>query len=519
MRGAWIGLIALICGACDDGDPMGDPGMPGADARTDQRVVDMGPPSLCVAQALAAQCPIGSAPQIIESGCVEGAEITDANGQTTGVCVRAGECLFVCNFTDPCPCGIDSISADRIVCTDCRDAAACGDAICDRGESSETCAVDCGERCVPANERCDGNARQECEDTGRWTTLACRDDQICQFGQAGRDVVTVCQTRISQSGGTFVGLGAATVGAGASADIRFQAQSFDGMGLRFIEGGARVLAERDGRLVLVDPSGMQDEVITPIDVGDTIVASERRVGFARQGARWPQLAEPFDETTRTVEVMVHDGAQARRGGMAISADGSRFAVAYAVGLDGADRLEPVLGVWDDAAQITHLLRYVDDAVVLSDAPAGAVALSEDGAMAAEARQDQIMIIWNVAERRFVHLIQTDVGEVTRLAMSTAGDDLVLVGGSAGVSLWDLSPADGDQPTRRWRIDLPGVQAVGIAPSSDVVVVVRNGSALILDAANAEERFSIRLRETVRHVDFDPNGGRLLLGNVIYSAEL
>ena len=47
----------------------------------------------------------------------------------------------------------------------------CGDAVCDRGENPQICPVDCGETCVADNERCKGNARQECEENGRWVKL------------------------------------------------------------------------------------------------------------------------------------------------------------------------------------------------------------------------------------------------------------------------------------------------------------------------------------------------------------
>lgn len=510
--------LSLALLACDSGGD--DPSASTVDRGTP---TDRGPvrmdagrdPTPCDRPELWAQCPVGSNPQVITSGCVEGSEITGPDGQTTGVCARSGECLFACNFEDPCPCGIDRVTAEGVFCSDCRDAAACGDAVCDRGENPQTCAVDCGETCVADNERCSGNARQECEENGRWATLDCRQDQVCQFGQAGQAVVTVCQTRIAMGGGTFPGFGAQDIEVVEdSRGIRFRETTFDGGGVRFVQGGTRVLVTRSNRFAIIDPRGEAPDQETNIATGADVVASPGRVV---RGGRWPQLSEFFDDTSRTVEAMVHDGANAAPGGVAISGDDRWLAAAFSVGLRGG-KSEPVIGIWRaEDGQINHLLRFVDEAVVQGEAPATAVALSIDGRAAVEARRGGLLIVWNVEERRYAHLIQSDTGEVSHLVPSVAGDDLLLVGGNDGVALWELSPADGGEPRRRWFVPSGPVTSLAISPDSLAVAVGGRGEVRILDAADASERFSITSNPAF--VDFDPRGGRLMVGSVIYAVSL
>lgn len=516
---ALAALLFALTGCDSDADA--DPPPTG---RVDQGVsVDRGPVAQdlgrdrtpCDRPELWAQCPVGSNPQVLTSGCVEGAEITGPDGEVTGVCARSGECLFVCNFEDPCPCGIDRVTAEGVFCSDCRDAAACGDAVCDRGENPQTCAVDCGETCVADNERCNGNARQECEENGRWATLACRDDQVCQFGKAGVAVVTVCQTRISMGGGTFPGFGAQAIEVQEeSGGIRFRETTFDGTGVRFVQGGERVLVTRSNRFAIIDPRGEAEDVPTNIATGNGVVASPERV--VRPG-RWPQLSEFFADTSRTVEAMVHDGAAANPGGVAISGDDRWLAAAFAVGLRGGS-LEPVIGIWRaEDGRLNHLLRFVDEAVVQGGDPATALTLSIDGRAAVEARGSGLLIVWNVEERRYAHLIQTDVGAVSHLIPSVAGDDLLLVGGRSGVSLWEMRPADGSAPRRRWFLPTDAVSSLAIAPDSGAVAVGTRGTVLLLDASDASERF--RITGNPSYLDFDPRGGRLMVGNVIYATTL
>jgi len=502
--------LLLLLAACDAASDTSNPTAT-ADAAGDvgPRTPDRGVASVCENQNLAAQCPVGSNPRVITEGCVEGAEFIEEDGTVTGVCARAGECIFACDFQDPCPCGIDRITPAGVFCTDCREAAACGDAVCDRGENPQICAVDCGETCVADNERCTGNARQECEENGRWTTLGCRQDQLCQFGQASGLVVTVCQTRISPGGGTFPGLGTQEVAVTAeSTGIRFRERSLRVPALRFVEDGARVLAVDRDRVVILDPTGATPDQTTNIVINQAIALSPTRV--VRAG-RWPQLSEFFDDTGRNVEAMVHDGAQALGGGLGLSADDRWLAAAFSVGLEGGPR-EPVLGLWRTTdGRLDRLLRYVDEAVIASQEPATAVAVSLNGAVAFEARPGGVVLVWNIEERKSVYLLQSQVGRVTRLVTSTAGDDLLLVGGDLALELWSMSGA----PTLQWR--RPGrVVALALSPDSQVVAVGDAAATQLLDAADARAIFPIG---TTGEADFDPHGGRLLVGNAIYTFQL
>lgn len=520
LRRAILGCLMLLSAPLTGCDADTDPRRPIDGGRLDAGAFDAGPDARrddtpCDRPELWAQCPVGSSPQVLARGCVEGAEIINDDGSTSGICARAGECLFACNFQDPCPCGIDRITNDGIFCTDCRDAAACGDAVCDGGEDPQTCPVDCGETCLAENERCDGNARQECEDNGRWATLACRADQICQFASADQKVVTVCQTRISMGGGRFPGFGQqARPVLEDSLGVRFRDTSFDGIGVRFVEDGARVLTVQDDRFVIVDPAGVEPDQPTNIISGRDIVASPARI--ARAG-RWPQLSEFFDDTSRTVEAMVHDGAQATHAAVALSEDDQWLAAAFAVGLPGVQP-EPVIGIWRASdGRLDHLLRFVDDAVVQGAAPATAVALGIDGKAAVEARANGVLIVWNVEESRFSHLIQSDVGTVTHLVPSVAGDDLLLVGGERGVELWAIEPEGGGDPQRRWIERTSRVQSLALAPDSSAVAVGTVERVLLLDARDASERF--RIAATPRFLDFAPAGGRLMVGDAIFATSL
>lgn len=527
-------LLMLVQGCAPTGDAEGTGGAGGevsADGggppgRLDAAVTQ----SSCFSLDLAAQCPVGSNPRIVTAGCVEGATVTDAEGNTAGLCTREGECLFVCDFQNPCRCGIDRITRDGITCTDCALTAACGDAVCDRGENPDTCPEDCGAVCTADAERCAGNDRQVCDENTRWSTLACRVDQQCDFGQLGAGVVTVCQTRISRDGGLFPGFGAQTEPVvGDSTAIRFRERALpDNLrALRFVAGGARVLAVEIGsnRVVVVDPLGEAPEQPTHItQTNGELVTSETHV--ARPG-RWPQVSDFFEDVSQNVEPMVHDGALAQGRGAGLSSDGSLLAAAFAVGLAGGEA-EPVLGLWRTAdGRIERLLRFVDRDLVASTGPATAAAVSINNQVALEARPGdanrgstgRVIIVWEVATGRYAHLIQADVGDVRALVPSVDGHDLLAIGGSEGVELWSLTP----EVRRRWR--KTGIGVTGLALSPDATTLAAglppanaNASPTTL-LLHADDGRTLQTLGTGGALDFHPAGGRLLVGNVIYGADL
>lgn len=181
----WTGLLA--CGllsllACDDG--------PGTGA------ADLGA-SGCVEADLVAQCPAGTSPVLgaqAESACsgAVGGVVEDALGQAAGQCYGAGSCRVVCRFDVPCRCGIASITGAGVECASCEGAAACGNGLCEGGETPDNCPVDCGMRCQPDERRCDGETLQACNLQGRWEALACPAGEACSVeagaAQCARDV-------------------------------------------------------------------------------------------------------------------------------------------------------------------------------------------------------------------------------------------------------------------------------------------------------------------------------------------
>ena len=68
------------------------------------------------------QCPNGSNP-IFESTaldeCNANGEITAADGSVTGACRGESSCRVVCQFVNPCACGVASITRDEISCQEC----------------------------------------------------------------------------------------------------------------------------------------------------------------------------------------------------------------------------------------------------------------------------------------------------------------------------------------------------------------------------------------------------------------
>lgn len=174
MMRLMYGLLACALVACDDAD-----GGPGGAAS-------------CEDSALIAQCPPGSDPQlgsVAEAMCsgAAGTVISDQSGAATGNCAGTSQCLVACTWASPCQCGVESVTRDAVACMPCGDAEGCGNGICDAGESPESCAIDCGMRCMSGESRCGNNGgRQSCNLQGIWEDLACPDGQFCEVraGQA-----------------------------------------------------------------------------------------------------------------------------------------------------------------------------------------------------------------------------------------------------------------------------------------------------------------------------------------------
>lgn len=140
----------------------------------------------CSEFALQDQCPVGSNPilgAMAESACggSASADLVTNSGSVTGSCQGSGSCQILCQFDSPCRCGVDRITRAEIVCTECPDDLT---------------------SCTPSSERCNGLAREICNQDGdRWDTIACgagascvpdgpdrtRCDDSCEAGTANCD--------------------------------------------------------------------------------------------------------------------------------------------------------------------------------------------------------------------------------------------------------------------------------------------------------------------------------------------
>lgn len=517
-------LALLLAGAPGCGtDSGGDPGS------ADSGVPDNNPnnPVPACLQGLAEQCPPGSRPIVEASatqaceGQVDG-ELRDGEGSVTGVCRTGARCTVICNFTVPCRCGVDRIDDTGVYCVDCSTAGACGNAQCEGGENVESCPIDCAERCEPDTERCNGSGRQECSETGLWEDVACRPDQTCEFGAGAAGIATVCQTRIAPSGGSYPGLGTLGVEVSTEAtDIRFVETnlsiSCDCAPKRFVSDGARVVAVRNQSVVIVDPSGTEPDAETSIEI-DGAAWSPALVAVH---ARWPQVGNFLDDTDRTLDALVHDGAYVElpgRRAVAIDRRSRVVAASFSLGYIADTRL-PTVAIWDAATgEIDALLRFADPGLSAGVSPGNALAFSPSGKLLAEGRQGGTIILWNVDEGREIRIIETELGSVQDLDFANRGaDELLVVAGHEQMSLWRLASGGAFEPERLW-IASHGANSVALAPDGSAIAAERDRErdTLLIDTVDGGD---LRTFDTTGPVHFDPRGGRLLAGGTIYSSTL
>ena len=103
----------------------------------------------CTAQlpSLGASCPVGFVPKLRSEATgtcdAKGEYKSGGSDQIAGTCQSEGACDFACIATGQvCPCGIESISRDKIQCrTDCP--SDCGNGKCDADETTASCPGDC----------------------------------------------------------------------------------------------------------------------------------------------------------------------------------------------------------------------------------------------------------------------------------------------------------------------------------------------------------------------------------------
>lgn len=179
-----VGLVAVLMLAFPGWGCMsaGDNGGNGGEERTPP---PGGGGTGCDFTALAAQCPPSSRPLFGEDAAVrcrqgiEGGEGYET-GLDAGFCGGQGLCVFACNFENPCDCGVDRVTTEGVFCVNCADASACGNGICEPGESPETCPVDCAPVCTSEDQRCNGTDVETCVG-GRWTREECQVGSACFF--------------------------------------------------------------------------------------------------------------------------------------------------------------------------------------------------------------------------------------------------------------------------------------------------------------------------------------------------
>jgi hypothetical protein len=455
-------LLSLVLWGCETSDDPADPGGAGGAPQPEPPVG-----SVCDVDVLVAQCPPGSLPIVEESqtrSCQGGAEITDDSGAVTGICRAAESCTFICNFSDPCRCGVDRITNEGVFCAKC--VTACGNAVCEGGEDPQSCPIDCAERCPPDAERCNGNHREVCEDNGLWTRLTCREDQRCIV--AADPVVqalTLCETRISQGGGTFDGMGSwhpVQVEDYSPARFPIANFAFGTFPLVFLDDG-RLLAIVDEQFAHVDLTDAAAPVITPLptrvpvrtDIQLPLVHSgvppRSNTGYLVSQTRmvhgdlFGQVWDIESGGLRNLEDFggyptdFQELAGIDFGPWAISPDGQRVAQAIGVPFNGVLRVSLI--VWNaETGNVYRILRFGEpgSGVDPEAVPTG-LYFSADGAalVAAYPRgEGSLLVIWDVAERRYARLFQSEVPNA-QLDASRAGDNRVLVYGDRTLEVWDL----------------------------------------------------------------------------------
>lgn len=525
MKALTIVCLGLGLGvwACDDGaEPGGAGGAGGGDMR-----VPIG--TVCDVEALAAQCPPGSLPIVDEAlveACDGALEVTDDSGAVTGVCRAQASCQFICNFSDPCRCGVDRVTADGVFCAEC--VTACGDARCEGAERPETCPIDCAERCPPDAERCNGNDREVCEDTGIWTRLTCRSDQRCITAVDPQTAgLSLCDTVVSQGGGVFHGLGAwHPVQVDDYDAVRFASGTLTFDPLVFLDDG-RLLGLRDRRFVLGAPG--EEPALLPGDAPSGVAAEYAVHGTRGQASQAFAVAQTRVAGGSVLSGQVRDvmtgglrfladfgGLPSTLNGLvdvtpgpwAISPDAS--AVAHAVSVPFGDEPRVTIIVWDaGTGDVRRLLRFreLDTGVPADALPAGLV-FNADGSnlIAAYPKPDgSLLVVWDVEARRFARVFASGVSPGRgdgRLIGSRAGDDRLIWTSENHTDVWDL---------RAERLLLS--QAHG--PAS--VVFTPDGQSIIIGETQRriDDATIDRMLPRAGRVLFDPQTPRVLIDTVIY----
>ena len=140
----------------------------------------------CVESDLISQCPVGTQARLEAAATSQcGGEtsgsytLVEQEGSVTGACSGTGSCQVLCEFSNPCTCGVATISREKVVCATCE--GGCGDGTCDPGETPDNCAMDCGSTCTPGDEQCSGDQRMVCNTQGVFEAFDCPTGATCEL--------------------------------------------------------------------------------------------------------------------------------------------------------------------------------------------------------------------------------------------------------------------------------------------------------------------------------------------------
>ncbi len=521
FRGLALGLLGSFW-ACDGGAVPEDVAQPSAPVE-EPEPSDIGSP--CNSAALVEQCPVGSVPLVEASetsGCEQGAELQNAAGEVIGVCRQSDSCTFVCNFQDPCRCGIEELTRDKVVCAACT--TACGNAVCETGEDPQNCPLDCGATCVPEQFRCNGTDREVCENNGSWTLLTCREDQACVVALAEDSEASqaLCQTSLSQGGGGFEGLGVWELGAETShRAVSVPLVQFDFEPLRFVDNGHLLGRNQDGflRVSLEDVDDLQPESLPGGEAFE--IQSDTKT------ARQFQVAELSSERLQNMKDFggVLDDflrgrlAQFQQGQGALSKDGSLYAYSFATGLS-QDALQASIVVWDtETGETIRLLSYEDMDVSRAVMPE-LLAFSHNNKVLAVSYGERL-VLWDLDTGKFAARLDIAQVRADTLLLDTSGKNRMVLGQPRHVQVWDLTPLlTGNDPVVLWeRRTMGGVQGEGeLRPhaisTNGELLALENGDLLEIDTQ--EELGSLPGRGPIL---FEPGHARIVRGDALWVEEL